>query len=245
MNQEIVTFIQNYPVIFIILCTAAGFAGGFAFYPWITWILAPRTRRSMVGQSVKKPEPSDGEKAAFRSMMIGTSWREKEHVERLKELQKKEDEAKNDLLIISNEELADKLRDSSILSVELINAMRNEALARMIDPSSSEIEEYLQSQHEKIPLEEAACKMQSESGEAYRSNLAELPKIDLYNLPDASKHTLEDVEALAIRIVRKWYDSPENKRPAVLRVKLNTIGGQRLSRILKRNGILVEPKIKP
>jgi hypothetical protein len=99
-------------------------------------------------------------------MMIDTGRRAKEHVERLKELQKKEDEAKELLLTIPNEELAHQLRDASILSVEMANAIRDEALARMIDPSSSEIEEYLQSQHEKIPLEEATCRMQGESGEA-------------------------------------------------------------------------------
>jgi hypothetical protein len=220
-------------------------------------------------------------------------------IERMRELQKKEDEAKATLLIISNEELAHQLRDASVLSVELINAMRNEALARMIDPKKAESfpSNYVLTKEDEKELAEHALKKATESVEAtdkdtrwyeykgngsvlihetnpgaigdsyivpvnyvvhkchqvpsqivipeakaYRSNLAELPKIDLYNLQNTGMLSIDD---FARRIADKWEGSLKHKRPAVLRVRMNTIAGQILAGLLADNGIPVEPKIKP
>lgn len=311
MKQEIVPFIESHPVIsgilFLVFCASTGWVTGlYILGPCLIW--ANKLRR--------KPKPADGEEAAFRSMMTATRERQEREREtffmRLDELQKKEDEAKESLLTISNEELADKLRDPSIFSVELVNSIRNEALARLLDLKKAESfpRDYVLTKEDEKELIEVAKKRAAfafydkrlaegdprtaaqiavdlaiqfheigmtpeiqqrlaplfqatikahmtpsaapeaaeKTGEAYKSNVAtgirSLPEIDLYNLL-AGEDTLEDHYSYTNRIINKWDDSPKEKRPAVLRVCMNTLYGQYVANLLKTFGIPVEPKRKP
>lgn len=313
MKQEIVPFIESHPVIsgilFLVFCASTGWVTGiYIFGPCLIW--ANKLRR--------KPKPGD--------MTDHQKEKLKWHIDQMEELKKKEDEAKKSLLTISNEELADKLRDPSILSVELINAARNEAIARMIDskeaksfprnyvltkedenpygnlfrdalaelnlaecalekamdeagvnpkrPSEMTATGILNSEREKeraaahafcnerLDRAEARAATQAQmpsspitaseeaekTGEAYKSNVAtgirSLPKIDLYNLPVFSIGN-EPIHVLANRIISKWNNSPKEKRPAVLRVRMDKVEGQVLGDLLKAYGIPVEPKRKP
>lgn len=218
MKQEIVTLIQNYPVSALILFCIFLLITVFTVLMTIGACLTIPRRKP--ADAVINPHRLDAE---WRSVMTATGIRnsewEKEHAAACKAYNERWAEAK---------ESPEKPFEVKTFWYEY----------KGCDPTPIK--------HETDPGEIKGSLVVKNKFAIFTPTVAtgirDLPKIDLYNLQNTGMLSIDDFSQ---RIIKKWEDSPKGKRPAVLRVKLNTIAGQILADRLKDHGIPVEPKKKP